>query len=268
MSARGDDHNRRPLLKVRNLHVSAGDVEILKGLDLTVRLGEVHAIMGPNGSGKSTLTNALAGRPDYRVTAGEVLYGGKDLLKMPPDQRALEGIFLAFQYPVELPGVRNREFMKAALDAVCEHRGLDKLSVREFNKLFQEKIGEVEIDPELMKRSVNEGFSGGEKKRNEIVQMAILEPKLALLDETDSGLDIDALRIVANGVNRFRGPSNAIVLVTHYQRILNYITPDYVHVLLDGRIAMAGGRELALELEAKGYEWVKEAVESGREIGV
>jgi len=268
MSARGDNHNRRPLLKVRNLHVSVGDVEILKGLDLTVRLGEVHAIMGPNGSGKSTLTNALAGRPDYQVTEGEVLYAGKDLLKMSPDQRALEGLFLAFQYPVELPGVRNREFMKAALDAVREHRGLDKLSVREFGKLFQEKIGEVEIDPELMKRSVNEGFSGGEKKRNEIVQMTILDPKLALLDETDSGLDIDALRIVANGVNRFRGPSNAIVLVTHYQRILNYITPDYVHVLLDGRIATAGGRELALELEAKGYEWVKEAVESGREIGV
>ena len=268
MSARGDSHNRQPLLKVSNLHVSVGDNEILKGLNLTVKHGEVHAIMGPNGSGKSTLTNVLAGKPEYRVTAGEVRYGGKDLLKMPPDQRAREGIFLAFQYPVELPGVRNREFMKAALDAVREHRGLDKLSVREFGKLFQEKIGEVEIDPELMKRSVNEGFSGGEKKRNEIVQMAILDPKLALLDETDSGLDIDALRIVANGVNRFRGPSNAIVLVTHYQRILNYITPDYVHVLLDGRIATAGGRELALELEAKGYEWVKEAVESGREIGV
>ncbi len=268
MSARGDNHSRRPLLKVRNLHVSVGGAEILKGLDLTVKLGEVHAIMGPNGSGKSTLTNALAGKPEYEVTEGEILYGGKNLLKMSPDQRALEGIFLAFQYPVELPGVRNREFMKAALDAVRGHRGLDKLSVRQFNKLFQEKIGEVEIDPELMKRSVNEGFSGGEKKRNEMVQMAILEPKLALLDETDSGLDIDALRIVANGVNRFRGSANAIVLVTHYQRILNYITPDYVHVLMDGRIVTVGGRELALELEAKGYEWVKEAVESGREIGV
>jgi len=268
MSARGDSHNRQPLLKVHNLHVSVGDVEILKGLDLTVGRGEVHAIMGPNGSGKSTLTNALAGKPEYQVTAGEAVYAGKDLLKMSPDQRALEGIFLAFQYPVELPGVRNREFMKAALDAVREHRGLDKLSVREFNKLFQEKVGEVEIDPELMKRSVNEGFSGGEKKRNEMVQMAILDPKLALLDETDSGLDIDALKIVANGVNRFRRPSNAIVIVTHYQRILNYVTPDYVHVLMGGRIVTAGGRELALELEAKGYEWVKEAVESGRKISV
>jgi Fe-S cluster assembly ATP-binding protein len=268
MSARKDNRNRRPLLKVRNLHVSVGDAEILKGLDLTVRPGEVHAIMGPNGSGKSTLTNALAGKPEYHVTEGEVLYAGKNLLKMPPDQRALEGIFLAFQYPVELPGVRNREFMKAALDAVRDHRGLDKLTVREFNKLFQEKAGEVEIDPELMKRSVNEGFSGGEKKRNEMVQMAILDPKLALLDETDSGLDIDALRIVSNGVNRFRGPSNAIVIVTHYQRILNYITPDYVHVLMDGRIVTVGGRELALELEAKGYEWVREAVESGKEITV
>jgi Fe-S cluster assembly ATP-binding protein len=268
MSARKDNRNRRPLLKVRNLHVSVGGVEILKGLNLTVRPGEVHAIMGPNGSGKSTLTNALAGKPEYEVTEGEVLYGGKNLLKMPPDRRALEGIFLAFQYPVELPGVRNREFMKAALDAVRDHRGLDKLTVREFNKLFQEKVREVEIDPELMKRSVNEGFSGGEKKRNEMVQMAILDPKLALLDETDSGLDIDALRIVSNGVNRFRGPSNAIVIVTHYQRILNYITPDYVHVLMDGRIVTVGGRELALELEAKGYEWVKEAVESGREIAV
>jgi len=269
MSARAGNRNRRrPLLEVRNLHVSAGDVEILKGLDLTVGLGEVHAIMGPNGSGKSTLTNALAGRPDYVVTEGEVLYEGKNLLEMSPDERALEGLFLAFQYPVELPGVRNREFVKAALDAIREHRGVEKLNVREFNKLFQEKISEVEIDPELMKRSVNEGFSGGEKKRNEIVQMAILEPKLALLDETDSGLDIDALKIVANGVNKFRGPSRAIVLVTHYQRILNYITPDYVHVLLDGRIVRAGGRELALELEAKGYEWVREAVASGREISV
>jgi Fe-S cluster assembly ATP-binding protein len=268
MNARGKSQDRGPLLKVRNLHVSVGDVEILKGLDLTVSLGEVHAIMGPNGSGKSTLTNTLAGKPEYRATEGEVLYAGKNLLEMPPDQRALEGIFLAFQYPVELPGVRNREFMKAALDAVRGYRDLDKLSVREFNKLFQEKVAEVEIDPELMKRSVNEGFSGGEKKRNEMVQMAILEPKLALLDETDSGLDIDALKIVATGVNRFRGPTNAIVIVTHYQRILNYITPDYVHVLMDGRIVTVGGRDLALELEAKGYEWVREAVESGREIAV
>ena len=267
MGPRAGNHNR-PLLEVRNLHVAAGDIEILKGLDLTVNLGEVHAIMGPNGSGKSTLTNALAGRPDYRVTQGAVLYGGRDLLKVPPDQRARDGLFLAFQYPVELPGVRSREFLKAALDAIREHRGLEKLSVREFNKLFLEKAKEVEIDPELMKRSVNEGFSGGEKKRNEILQMAILDPKLALLDETDSGLDIDALKIVANGVNQFRGPSKAIVLVTHYQRILNYITPDHVHVLIEGRIVRSGGRELALELEAKGYEWIKQAVESAREISV
>jgi Fe-S cluster assembly ATP-binding protein len=264
----GAGNHDRPLLEVRNLHVSAGGVEILPGLNLTVNLGEVHAIMGTNGSGKSTLTNALAGRPDYEVTEGEVLYEGRDLLEMSPDQRALEGLFLAFQYPIELPGVSNREFVKAALDAVREHRGLEKLSVREFNKVFQEKIKEVEIDPDLMKRSVNEGFSGGEKKRNEIVQMAILEPKLALLDETDSGLDIDALKIVANGVNKFRDPSHAIVLVTHYQRILNYITPDHVHVLLEGRIVRVGGRELALELEAKGYQWVREAVESGRGISV
>ena len=252
-----------PLLQVRDLHVAAGQVEILKGLDLTVNLGEVHAIMGPNGSGKSTFTNALAGRPGYQVTRGEVLYEGESLLDKLPDQRALAGIFLAFQYPVELPGVRTREFLKSALDAQREHRGEEKLKVREFNKLFEEKIREVEINPELMKRSVNEGFSGGEKKRNEIVQMALLDPKLALLDETDSGLDIDALKIVADGVNRFRSADKAIVIVTHYQRILNYITPDFVHVLLDGRIVRSGGRELALELESKGYEWVKDAVESG-----
>ena len=267
MSPRSQNHNR-PLLEVRNLHVAAGDVEILKGLDLTVSLGEVHAIMGPNGSGKSTLTNVLAGRPDYRVTAGEVLYEGRNLLAMSPDRRAREGLFLAFQYPVELPGVRSRDFLRAALDAIRQHRGLQKLTVREFNKLFQEKTKEVELNPELMKRSVNEGFSGGEKKRNEILQMAIMDPKLALLDETDSGLDIDALKVVANGVNQFRGPSKALVLVTHYQRILNYITPDYVHVLIEGRIVREGGRELALELEAKGYEWIKQAVESGSELSV
>ncbi len=267
MSPRAENHNR-PLLEVRNLHVSAGEVEILKGLDLTVNLGEVHAIMGPNGSGKSTLTNVLAGRPDYQVTEGEVFYDGKDLLAISPDERARRGIFLAFQYPVELPGVRNREFLRAALDAVREHRGLQKLSVREFNKLFQEKAREVEMDPNLMKRSVNEGFSGGEKKRNEILQMTILDPELAVLDETDSGLDIDALKTVARGVNQFRSPSKAIVLVTHYQRILNYITPDRVHVLIDGRLVRSGGRELALELESKGYEWIKEAVQSGSEVSV
>ena len=267
MGPRAENHNR-PLLEVRNLHVSAGEVEILKGLDLTVNLGEVHAIMGPNGSGKSTLTNVLAGRPDYQVTEGEVFYDGKDLLAISPDERARRGIFLAFQYPVELPGVRNREFLRAALDAVREHRGLQKLSVREFNKLFQEKAREVEMDPNLMKRSVNEGFSGGEKKRNEILQMTILDPELAVLDETDSGLDIDALKTVARGVNQFRSPSKAIVLVTHYQRILNYITPDRVHVLIDGRLVRSGGRELALELESKGYEWIKEAVQSGSEVSV
>jgi Fe-S cluster assembly ATP-binding protein len=269
MSARGRSReNHRPLLEVRDLHVAAGEVEILKGLDLTVNLGEVHAIMGPNGSGKSTLANVLAGRPEYQVTQGSVRYHGDDLLAMAPDRRALAGIFLAFQYPVELPGVREREFLRTALDAVREHRGLDKLSVREFNKLFQEKIAEVEMPPDLVKRSVNEGFSGGEKKRNEILQLAMLEPTLALLDETDSGLDIDALKIVANGVNRLRAPERAFLIVTHYQRILNYITPDYVHVLIGGRIVRSGGQELALELEAKGYEWVREAVESGSEISV
>ena len=263
MSPGGKNHSR-PLLEVRDLHVAAGEVEILKGLDLTVNLGEVHAIMGPNGSGKSTLTNVLAGRPDYRVTRGAVRYEGEDLLALMPEARALAGIFLAFQYPVELPGVRSREFLKAALDAVYEHRGRPKLSVREFNKLVEERVRAVEMDADLMKRSVNEGFSGGEKKRNEILQMSVLDPKLALLDETDSGLDIDALKIVAAGVNAFRSPEKAIVIVTHYQRILNYITPDYVHVLLDGRIVRSGGRELALELEAKGYEWIREAVESGK----
>ena len=250
------------MLVVRNLHVSVADTEILKGLDLTVDAGEVHAIMGPNGSGKSTLANVLAGRPDYTVTAGEVLYEGRNLLAMAPDARAREGIFLAFQYPVELPGVRTWQFIKSALDSIRKHRGLEELSVREFNKLYNDTVQMMQIDPELMKRSVNEGFSGGEKKRSEMVQMTILEPKLALLDETDSGLDIDALRIVADGVNRQRRPDNAIVLVTHYQRLLNYITPDRVHVLIDGRIVTSGGPELALELEAKGYEWAKEAVDS------
>ncbi len=253
---------------MRDLHAGVAEVEILKGLDLTVNLGEVHAVMGPNGSGKSTLANVLAGKPEYKVTAGEVIYEGSNLLKLTPDRRALDGIFLAFQYPVELPGVREREFVKTALDAIREHRGLEKLSVREFNKLFQEKIAQMEMSPDLVKRSVNEGFSGGEKKRNEILQLAVLEPKLALLDETDSGLDIDALKIVADGVNKLRGPSRAIVIVTHYQRILDYIKADFVHVLIDGRIVRSGGPELALELEAKGYEWIKDAVESGERLSV
>ena len=255
--------NKNPLLEVRGLCVSADDLEILKGVDLTVYAGEVHAIMGPNGSGKSTLVSVLAGKPEYTVTAGEVLYQGQDLLSLEPEIRARLGLFLAFQYPVELPGVRAWQFLKAAVDALRQHRGEEELGARDFDRLLREKTKLVEIDPELVKRSVNEGFSGGEKKRNEILQMAVLEPKLALLDETDSGLDIDALRIVSDGVNRLRNPSNAIVLVTHYQRILDYITPDHVHVLLDGRLVQSGGPGLAMELEAKGYEWIRETVEAG-----
>ncbi len=254
------------MLEIRNLHVSVEGSEILKGIDLTVNAGEVHAIMGPNGSGKSTLTNVIAGRPEYDVTDGEILYEGRDLLEMTPDQRAREGIFLAFQYPVELPGVRTRQFIKAALDAIREHRGQTAFGARAFDKLYKDKVSQMGIDAELAKRSVNEGFSGGEKKRNEMLQLAILEPKLALLDETDSGLDIDALRTVADGVNRTRSPDKAIVLVTHYQRILNYIVPDYVHVLVDGRIVKEGDSELALELEAKGYGWVTETVDVGHKV--
>ena len=251
------------MLEIRNLHVSVGQEEILRGIDLKVNAGEVHAVMGPNGSGKSTLANVLAGRPEYKVTSGEVLYNGTDLLKLTPDQRAKEGVFLAFQYPVELPGVRNRQFLKAALDAIREHRGQDQLGAQEFDKLYRQKIKEIGIDPELMKRSVNEGFSGGEKKRSEALQLAILEPRLAILDETDSGLDIDALRMVAAGVNRTRAPDRAIILVTHYQRILNYVTPDFIHVLIGGHILMRGGPELAAQLEAEGYDWVRKSVESG-----
>ena len=251
------------MLLIRDLHVSVGGTEILKGINLTVNAGEVHAIMGPNGSGKSTLASVLAGKPEYTVTEGELIYEDVDLLTMAPEMRAREGIFLAFQYPVELAGVRSWLFLKSAVDTVRAHHGLEVLSVRAFDSLLKEKMEMLEIDPELTKRSVNEGFSGGQKKRNEILQMAILDPKLAILDETDSGLDIDALRIVANGVNQLRSPSNSMVLVTHYQRILNYVTPDYVHVLLAGRIVRSGGSELALELEEKGYEWIKETVESG-----
>ena len=249
-----------PILEIRDLHVSVEGKEILKGNDLTVNAGEVHAIMGPNGSGKSTLVNTLAGRPEYTVTRGEVLYQGQNLLKMEPEDRAKAGLFLAFQYPVELPGVRTWQFLKAAVDARRQHQGEEEMSAREFDRLLKAKVEMVEIDPDLIKRAVNEGFSGGEKKRNEILQMAVLEPTLALLDETDSGLDIDALRIVSEVVNKLRTPENAVVLVTHYQRILNYITPDYVHVLLDGRIVRSGGPELAHELEEKGYDWIREAV--------
>ena len=250
------------MLEIRDLQVSIAETEILKGINLNVQEGEVHAIMGPNGSGKSTLANVLAGRPEYDITKGVALFEQQDLLAMTPDERARRGIFLAFQYPVELPGVRNRQFLKAALDAVKEHRGEDELSVKEFNKIFDGAVKSLGIDPDLIKRSVNEGFSGGEKKRSEMLQLSILNPKLALLDETDSGLDIDALKTISSGVNQHRNQHNAILLITHYQRILNYITPDYVHVLIDGRIVMSGGEELSKELEAKGYEWVKEGIQS------
>ena len=248
------------MLEIRDLHVSIDETEILKGISLTVNEGEVHAIMGPNGSGKSTLANVVAGRPEYTITSGEVLYNGQNILGWFPEARAREGIFLAMQYPVELPGVRTWQFLKAAVDALRKHKGESALSVRQFDRLLDSKRELVRIDDDLVRRSVNEGYSGGEKKRNEILQLALLDPKLALLDETDSGLDIDALRVVADGVNEFRGPDKAIVLVTHYQRILNYITPDFVNVLVDGRIVRSGGKELALELEEKGYDWlIKEA---------
>jgi Fe-S cluster assembly ATP-binding protein len=253
------------MLEIRNLHARAGDSDVLRGLDLTVRKGEVHAIMGPNGSGKSTLAHVLAGRPGYTVTAGEVRFTGKDLLSLAPEERAREGVFLAFQYPVEIPGVSNIYFLKAATNAIRAHRGLPELDAVEFLALVKEKAKSVEIDEELVKRPVNEGFSGGEKKRNEIFQMAVLEPKLAILDETDSGLDIDALRIVAHGVNLMRSPERAMLVVTHYQRLLNHIVPDFVHVLVDGRIVRSGGREMALELEEKGYSWLeKEPAAAGR----
>jgi Fe-S cluster assembly ATP-binding protein len=246
------------VLEIRNLHATVEGKEILRGLELTVNKGEVHAIMGPNGSGKSTLAKVLAGHPAYVVTAGEVLYEGKNLLELGPDERAREGIFLAFQYPVEVPGVSNAQFLRLAYNEKRKHLNEEELDPLEFKDLLTERAKIVEMDAGLMSRSVNEGFSGGEKKRNEILQMAVLEPKLAVLDETDSGLDIDALRIVADGVNHLRTPDNAIVLVTHYQRLLNYIVPDYVHVLWRGRIVRSGGKELALELEAKGYDWLKE----------
>ena len=250
------------MLEIRGLSAGVGDKAILKRIDLEVRAGEVHAVMGPNGSGKSTLAQVLAGHPAYTVTGGEVTYLGQDLLAMPPEERARAGLFLAFQYPVEIPGVSNAALLKAAVNEVRTRQGLDELDAMEFLEQLEAKLALVEMDKSFLSRPVNEGFSGGEKKRNEILQMAVLEPRLAILDETDSGLDIDALKVVAQGVNRLRRPDNAILLVTHYQRILNYVAPDYVHVLFDGRIVKSGDKALALELEQKGYDWIREEVAS------
>ncbi len=246
------------MLEIKNLHVKADGKEILRGIDLKVKAGEVHSIMGPNGSGKSTLAQVLAGRESYEITAGEVIYEGKDLLEMAPEVRARQGIFLAFQYPVEIPGVSNTYFLKAALNALRKERGEEEVDAMDFLALIKEKMKLLGIDETLISRPVNEGFSGGEKKRNEIFQMAVLEPKLAILDETDSGLDIDALKIAADGVNSLRSPERAFIVVTHYQRMLNYIVPDFVHVLYEGRIVKSGGKDLALELEEKGYSWLED----------
>jgi Fe-S cluster assembly ATP-binding protein len=253
-----------PMLEIRNLHARVGGNEILRGVDLTVGPGEVHAIMGPNGSGKSTLAHVLAGRPGYEVTQGTVLYKNRDLLAMKPEERARDGVFLAFQYPVEIPGVSNVYFLKNAVNAIRKHRGQPELDAIDFLQLTKDKAKLVQIDEDLVKRPVNEGFSGGEKKRNEIFQMAVLEPSLAILDETDSGLDIDALRIVASGVNALRTPERSMIVVTHYQRLLNYIVPDFLHVLLEGRIARSGGKELALELEERGYAWLEKEPAAAR----
>ena len=246
------------MINIVNLHAEVEEKKILKSLNLNVKAGEIHAIMGPNGSGKSTLASILAGKEDYTVTAGNVEFDGKDLLELSTEDRARQGLFLAFQYPIEIPGVSNVNFLKSALNEIREYRGEEPISAKDFLALVKEKSALVELDSKLASRSVNEGFSGGEKKRNEIFQMAMLNPKLAILDETDSGLDIDALRIVANGVNKLRSPKNAAIIITHYQRLLDYIIPDFVHVLYDGRIVKSGGKELALELEEKGYDWIKE----------
>jgi len=250
------------MLEIKNLHAKIAETEILKGVNLSVKPGEVHAIMGANGSGKSTLANVLAGREDYVVTEGEIKYLGKDLFELSPDERAREGVFMAFQYPVEIPGVNSMYFLKTALNALRKHRGEEELDAMDFLDVVKEKMKILELKEDLLNRPVNEGFSGGEKKRNEIFQMAILEPKLAILDETDSGLDIDALKIVAHGVNQCRTKDNAIIVITHYQRLLNYIVPDYVHILMDGKIALSGDKDLALKLEDKGYDWVKEHAQS------
>ncbi len=246
------------LLEIKNLHVNIGDHQILKGIDLMVNAGEVHSIMGPNGSGKSTLAQVLARREAFEVTAGQILFNGKDLLAMKPEEAAGEGLFMAFQYPVEVPGIGNAYFLRAALNAIRKNRGEEEMDALDFLPFYKEKAKLLEMDEKFMSRSVNEGFSGGEKKRNEILQMAVLQPRLAILDETDSGLDIDALRVVARGVNAMRSPERGMIVVTHYQRLLNYIVPDFVHVLVDGRIVKSGGKELALELEEKGYSWVEE----------
>jgi Fe-S cluster assembly ATP-binding protein len=251
------------MLEIHGLRARVGEKEILKGIDLTIQAGEVHAVMGPNGSGKSTLAQVLAGNPAYEVTAGTVTYEGRDLLEMQPEERAQAGIFLAFQYPVEIPGVSNAYFFRAAYNEIRKARGQDEVDPLEFAAIMEEKLKVVEMDPAMLNRSVNAGFSGGEKKRNEILQMAVLEPRLAILDETDSGLDIDALRIVADGVNKLKRPDNATIVVTHYQRLLNYIVPDVVHVLAHGRIVKSGGKELALELEEKGYDWITGGAPAG-----
>ena len=252
-------HYRHDMLKIENIHATAGEKEILKGISLAVNAGEVHAIMGPNGSGKSTLAQVVAGHPGFVVTEGSITYDGKDLLALAPEERAQQGVFLAFQYPVEIPGVTNAYFLRSAYNEIRKARGEEEMDPMEFLDLMEKKLKVVDMDPAMLHRSVNAGFSGGEKKRNEILQMAVLEPRLAILDETDSGLDIDALRVVAAGVNALKRPENAAVVVTHYQRLLNYIVPDFVHVLAGGRIVKSGGKELALELEARGYDWLVEA---------
>ncbi len=248
------------MIKIKNLHANIEGKEILKGLDLEVKAGEVHAIMGPNGAGKSTLASILAGREEYEITAGSISFDGKDLLELSTEDRAREGLFLAFQYPVEIPGVSNINFLRTALNEIREYKGEEPISAKDFMQMVRDKSALVELDSKLANRSVNEGFSGGEKKRNEIFQMAMLDPKLAILDETDSGLDIDALRIVANGVNKLKTPHNASIVITHYQRLLDYIVPDFVHVLYDGKIVKTGPKELALTLEEKGYDWIKESI--------
>jgi Fe-S cluster assembly ATP-binding protein len=255
------------MLSVRNLHAGVDGREILRGIDLEVRRGEIHAVMGPNGSGKSTLAQVLAGHPAYTVTAGEVIYEGQNLLELSPESRARAGLFLAFQYPIEIPGVSTAQFLKAAVNEIRTRQGQDELDAMEFLELLREKLKLVEMDQSFISRAVNEGFSGGEKKRNEILQLAVLAPRLAILDETDSGLDIDALRVVANGINQLRTPHTATILVTHYQRLLNYITPDQVHVLFNGRIVKSGGKELALALEAHGYDWIKDEIPAVAPLG-